>query len=201
MNMRFWVFFMLVVLIVSCVQKQPVEEVKDPWLTAGTVFTYGVDFQGTTYDFIVTLNSLDPDVDYSWEMTDPVNISGRWVIARTALDSAYIQNNYYFPGTDTLDSATSGWLSRKTFSELKNNGKTMIGYSGSSDMYELVMQSKEVMKVMLDDVSVDLNVIRAETENGFVYYILDNEKYPVILHMNVEFEIKIKMIKSKQIND
>lgn len=185
-----FLFFLVLITLQCCKEKLQVAD----WIKPGTQFIYEVNHQGTIYDFIVNILKLAPDLNYSWQMTDPVNIEGVVLITASAMDSAYIHKNYYNAGEFSTSDQTSGWLSRKSFQELKDNGSTVIqnGYFGSQ--FELKLQETTTLPVMLNGEEIPLPVIYAESENGFKYWVLNDSQYPVILHMILDFEINIKSI-------
>ena len=199
--------------ILGCAVREIRKEVKVPWLKPGTKMVYGVDFQGKKYDFIVNVKSLPPEIKFDWEMTEPVNKSGSILIKASALDTARGQFNYFRGGSKTLENATTVWVSKKVYKELKEKGTTKIILD--SDSYTLSLKSKEKMKVSIDGTEKEIDVIYGEIENAAVEYALDesgnlierpkNYKYwilddpinPVIMRMVIDFEIGIKEITTR----
>jgi len=185
-----FISFLSLLLVISCTQELKVAD----WLKVGTKFTYGVDYQGKEYDFIVEITQLEPDLIYNWEMTDPVNLEGKMTIQKEALESSFIHRNYYFGGEYETNEETSGWFSRKSFSELKNQGYTLIQAGYGTDTLKVEMKMVDTIEVSLNEKTKKLNIIYAETEDGYAYWILDSKQYPVILKMHVDFNIDIDKI-------
>ena len=90
----------------------------------GTKLIYGVNANGSTYDFIVTVVKLKPAVEFKWEMTAPINIEGTIIHTAKAMKSGNTMYNYFSPGSKTLDDNTlSVWLSQNVFEGMNKTGK------------------------------------------------------------------------------
>ena len=162
------------------------------WYRKGAVLVYGVDYQGKKYDFKVTILNFSPDLTFDWQMTNPVNTKGKVIIKKEAFASSKAQFNYFSGGETVLEDKTSVWLSKKSYFQLKKKKATIID-SGSGDE-TLTLKGREKLLVKVHGVDTELNVIYAETDKGNKFWIWENSVAPVILKMNLGWEIAIREI-------
>jgi len=213
-NSRFYVVILFVVLISTGCVSQHVSRKTPEWYRLGTKMIYDVKFRGKSYDFIVTLKKLSPELQFDWIMMEPVNKTGSITISPYALENAYGQVNYLPEGELKLDSATCILLSKKAFAELiGENYIVMNPYAGlfkRKIFFQLPEKSQMKVKIdgkeeAVDVINVKEKVINEEEEAGLrKYTILNNSEAPLLFHVLLDtedvflgLEVKIREIKTK----
>lgn len=150
-------------------------------------------------DFVVTVNELEPDILFDW--TKDGQPGNTVMITNEARKTSYRQMNYIFgePKTDKtiLDEATSIFISRTAFEDLKNNGTITIQplWDAEESVTLTVDEEMKTMMVVVNGNEQMLSVIHALSEDGtYEYVILDNADYPLILKMVLDFEVVLQEI-------
>ena len=159
----------------------------------GKVLVYNVTNFDKKYDFILTLTDRDAGLAFSWKMTEPVNKEGTIEVKPEALASATTLYNFFGPGPVSLDAATCVWVSKGLYQSLKK-GETVLIDAGQGDD-EIKLNGTETFKTTVDGKAVDLPVLHATTTQGYEFWIVDSEKDPIIVKMQLGFEIQLKEVK------
>jgi hypothetical protein len=194
----------LLLLLAFSVSAQPTQEydfLKGSTLISmkGTGYIYEVDFRGTQYDFIVTLNenSAEKGMEFDYKMTNSGNTSGTVKISADAKQSAHAQNNYFSGGEMNLTDMTTVWISKQAYDELANNGETKISTDGGANWvvlkrkyynYDFPVKTKAGM-------TNDLGYMYCETDDGSAKYWIQTGGNPLILKMDLGWSITLKEFK------
>jgi hypothetical protein len=170
---------------------------KDPeWIRPGTGLAYNVNTENSDYQYIVIIKELYPKLSFRWDMTFPVRSDGNVEISQEAMDTATQQRNKFsiFGSELYLEDETSVWVSRKVYQALKAQEPISIN-CGDNDENELLIFIKNTLyRTQLNDSTVQLPALYAETEKGNKYWILDDPDNPIILKMTIEFNIQMENI-------
>jgi len=165
----------------------------------GMMLTYGVDFNGSTYDFMLLIHESKKDkVVFEYRMTNPNQTSGTVTMTADALESATSQYNFFRGGPVTLEDMTSVWISRKVFDELTGEkGSSTISPDGGQTSVELIGKKvgydysiyNHISKRQFDDIAY----YYAESADGNIkYWIGTNRGIPIILKMDLGWKVWLK---------
>lgn len=194
------VFAFLIVSSLALAGEPAKAEAKDQapaWLKAGTVMTYGVDFYGKNYDFIITIKTLTPEVSFDWKMTAPVNSEGSVVIKAEALATAMDQDNFFSGGPKELSDKTTVWVSKAVMDQYRSgNIEKQINTGSGPDLFLPTQENPEkTYAFKLDGKDTSLGVMDIKGINGHRLWILDNLAAPIIFKMDLGWKIWLKEIK------
>lgn len=182
----------------------------------GTKLIYEVTSGENTYNYIVTVKDLKGE-NFTWQMTDPVNISGTVQQSAHALQTGYIMFNRFTSGPKKLDDKTTAvWLSQKIFNHLMKmtskpigmylygSGKKVdsVGTYGNSDDYEITVDGKN--EIVQEYPVKPLILVGSEYQpnrNDDVFSFYGNAKFPIILRINLDFTLALKEIQTKPAAD
>lgn len=167
---------------------------------AGQVLVYGVDFNGTAYDFIVHVKSVDNGLVFDYEMTNANNTKGSVHISAKAMDDALSQNNYFTGGEMKLDDMTTVWVSRKVLMDIIEDGVTGISTDAGATQTKIQQKSVghdyQAMNGVSGKMMNDLSYVYLESPDGSAkYWIHLNKGNPLILKMDLGWTIWLKEIK------
>lgn len=165
-------------------------------IKVGTVLVYEVNNEGTKYQFIVTIKKLEQGITFDWQMTAPINKKGTIEMAEEAVESADGLFNYFTGGVSKLTNQTSVWISRLMWAELHSedemaaialDGGEPIGFFRENGDYFAT-------KYKAGDVQLKTSVLKSLSDSETIT-IWENEKFPIILKMDLGWTIELKEIK------
>lgn len=163
-----------------------------PSLDIGSKLTYKVNFRGMKYDFIIDLKQLEPRIIYDWRMTIADDKKGTVTMQPEAIAAATKQYNYFDKAEINLTDATCVWVSKGVFASLKV-GKPTIMNSGKADKIFLKKDLPEASQPTAGGKAIDC--LYAESEDGTEkYWIMNNAEFPLILKMDLGWQIAIDAI-------
>ena len=177
-------------------------EVPFPFPVGGS-YTFRVN-SSSKYEFTIKIKEkTSVETAFEWEMSTSNDMKGEVVMDSTALQQATKLFNYFQAGEKTmLSDMTSVWVSKKVYNALKNNESININTGFGDRTFRSV--GIEPCWFVSNDVSVEVNAIRAESEEKTVIteygnepetiYILDDPDNPVILQMHLSWSIFLKSV-------
>lgn len=183
--LSFFAFFLLL----NSVDSQNID---DKWLAEGTVMKYIVN---NDYDFTISIVNLQNGVEFDWTMRDGKK-KGTVKMTLEAITNATTQNNHFSPSDEAYYDYTTVWVSSKVYKSLKS--ATPITIKPEMIDESLVYKKTEKMKLKIDGTEKEIDVLYCETDKGSKFWIWDNPKAPIIMHMILSFEIVINDIKTKK---
>lgn len=165
----------------------------------GTTNIYEVDFNGTKYDFIVTVkeNSAEKGLVFSYKMTNASGTSGTVYMTDEARKKAHMQNNYFSGGEMKLTDMTTVWLSKEVFDELETKGESKISTDGGETWtvlkrkyydYNFPIQTKAGLQAVF-------GYMYCESDDGSAKYWIQTGGNPIILKMDLGWTITYKQFK------
>ena len=160
-----------------------------PKLKVGSKYVYEVDFNGSKYDFIVEVRSLEMGMKFKYLMTNDSRTGGMVSISPSALAEAHALNNYFTGGEMRLKDKTTVWVSQAVYTEFKA-GSTSVNTGVGFET--LTLKSTEKMVVSFRGKDKKVKALYGETDQGNKFWILDDEKNPLILKMDLGWTISIK---------
>ena len=178
----------------------PVEKDKAPeWLKPGVVLVYGVDFHGKTYDFIVTVKKLAPDLVFDYEMTAPASKKGNITIKEKALDKSTKQSNMFMGGPVVLEDETTVWVSREVIRQYRGDVLNIRIDTGSGlEIFLPAKPNDPTYKTELDGKDVEYPIWHLTHHGKQTLWIFDNLAAPLIFKMDLGWKIWLKEIKTKK---
>jgi hypothetical protein len=178
---------------ISCAQDSDFE-----WISPGTGLSYQVNTEGSDYQYIVSIKGLYPILSFRWDMTFPSRNWGNVEISQPAMDEATKQRNYFMGADLYMEDETSVWVSKKVYQALKAQESISINCGDSDENELLFFVENTTYQTELDDSTVLLPALYAETEKGNKYWILDDPDSPIILKMTIEFNIQLENIMTEE---
>ncbi len=188
-----FIMLITVVMAISGCSKEKTAEITGndeySWLKPGTKLIYEVNYYGNVYDFKVTLEELGKSVKFYYEM---LRQFGTVTITEEAMAYELTQKNSFSGEDIVLDDATTVFLSREVFSIIKKNGTISIN-PGSG--IEYVDSSNIIEKpILIDGREIEYPLIHFITNGLSEYYVLDNDSFPLIISMVLDFSISLKEV-------
>lgn len=110
-------------------------------------------------------------------------------------------HNFFKSGDIDLNKETSVWVSNDVFNGLKSNKKIMLNTGKGEKVFE--SKEKTIIKAILNDTSIIvIPVLYVTTENeDEILWIHNNKDNPIILKMNLSFNIELKEIHTSLIKE
>lgn len=184
---------------------------------ANLVYTVFEDGE-PAYTFLVKITVLSDYIvfDYGFNYSGP-NAKGRLIIESSTLKEANGLKNYFGNGYDELnENITSVFFSQKMFNEILSNGKTLISldenppieFKGNASEEDIFIFGTTLMRdydendakyLLIEDVGytyvegLKSTIIKNE-ETGHEIIFWNNPDCPIILYMNLGFEIRLDAI-------
>lgn len=196
MNKIFNKLIMVCLLIISYLQMSHAQNNYDKWIKTGTVMSYMVNYNAKNYDFIVGMINFYPNLKFTWEMNYPIRNKGLVEITKKAMDEATEQNNGFSAGDYFFNDKTTVWVSYSVYNALKN--KEPITIKAGDDDEELNYVKDYMYETTINDSTVFLKSLYAESNLGDKFWILDDPNNPIILKMVLDWNIEIGSIHTKE---
>jgi len=166
------------------------------WPCSGNTLTYHLENEGTAYDFIVSELVMDKNISFRWKMTEPANITGTVKINKKALDKATnLVDEFSDLSALVMDNETTVWVSRKIYKSLKTPKPITVKFDGKAET--LTFKSNEKLKVKVNEGVQEVNVLYVESDKGHQLWILDNDKNPLLIKMQLGFTIELVKVATK----
>lgn len=171
-------------------------------LKPGTKLIYSVFRNGEYSNIILTINTVFPDLDFTYQTTFDPMAKGEVTMSQNALHNAD-RIIYYLLGRNlNLDNATFLWFSQKSYNNLINTGRASIT-SENGKLISLSKLNNSVKKIIEGNDTIYVNYTNAaqvlgdsttEIDYGDTYQILDDPNNPMILKMDVGWTVDLKKI-------
>ncbi len=163
------------------------------WLAPSTRITWGVEYQGATYDLMATLRDTSADLTFDWIMTPPASSQGqRTLLAADRAGSDKQINQFQSGEVGAKEGTMTIWFSKRMHMELKATGATQATIDGAARTLKRVGEGGRNLTIA--GVGVRLPTLKIEGGDGFVWEVLDNAEAPMILEQEVGFHVWIKSI-------
>lgn len=167
-------------------------------LRKGQKLTYGVDYQGKQYDFIVTIKSLKNGIKFNYEMTNPSATTGKvWITEEAMTLDNPPQYNYFRGGKITLEKQTTVWVGYKIFEKLIKKGYCSVSPDGGESYVELknarAGHDFKAYNSIAGEEMTEISYVHAAAEDGSAeYWIHLSKGNPLILKMDIGWKIWLK---------
>ncbi len=177
-------------------QTEPTTDGTPAQIAVGTQLVYEVTTATAKYQFIVTVKKLDDGITFDWRMTAPINKKGTVIMTEDAVESAAGLFNYFANDTARLDDQTSVWVSRTMWREMHNEDEMVLISLDNDEATGFFREDGEAHKISYKGKSLDMKVsnLKSLTDNQTIT-VWENEKFPIILKMDLGWTIELKEIK------
>lgn len=159
---------------------------------------YNIASGGERYQFIVDVIEMNPYRTFKFTMTNSNETSALIAITPQALDSGYIEKNYFPNYSDTLNDKTlTVWFSKKMFSDLVTNDSAVFNGDYRFGSKQSTYFNKGIYKYNyeLNGVPQTIEVLYVREEGmGKQFWVLNDPENPLIVKMNVGWEIWLKEV-------
>jgi hypothetical protein len=165
-------------------------------LKKGTKLVYDVNYNGTQYEFIVTIKDQQETYTFDWSMGVPVNKSGTVSITQDALENADGLFNYFSSGSIHLADQSCFMLSRKMYNAFSDKGSMIVYTNKKANEYS------EFGNAYNHTQTFDYK--NSETQEFYCRTVTDKDDYqityvndasfPLIIEMNLGWTLKLKTI-------
>jgi hypothetical protein len=171
----------------------PTAAAKAPSLFApGSTFVYQVD---DSYLFILRLTAWSAKgYEFTWLMTGDSGKRGKITVAADAKKKAVKLFNYFGQGDTKLTEETSVFVSDAVFKAMKAKTPIALGLGKDSatfaDADDAGFKPISVDARFGDVGAVSVFVVEDKAK-GYRMTVLDNEKFPLIVSMNIGFSVRL----------
>jgi hypothetical protein len=150
-----------------------------PELRRDSVLVYRIQNLDYKADFVVRIAEFSPDRYLEWE--DETSQGTVFMPVRD-IESAkgFINSNLFKSGSDTRgNNATTLWLSRQIFRDLKDKRKTKCMINGTSGVFKYI--GDDALEVEVNRKSMALKVIKVMDDRQEERWFLDLEDNPLMV--------------------
>lgn len=185
---------LLLLCVFQCVYINAAVNPKDI-IKKGTKIVYDVNYFGSTYQFIITVNTIN-DNDFDWEMSAPINKNGNLIISDNAIKNADRLYNYFTNGKVKLDSQTCIRMSEKMFDEFKNKKSMKICIDKSNTTFTNFGNPYQHSQTFgyNNNYSKEFDCITVSDKNGYEITYVNNADFPLIIEMKLDWSIRLNEI-------
>ncbi|MBV8206661.1 MAG: OmpA family protein [Acidobacteria bacterium] len=143
------------------------------------------------YEDTVVIRNVDRDgIAFDFSMSYPARIAGHRVLRAQDLSesrrvSLFLSNGENGPHTGYSDLVR---VSDAIFRDLRSGKAAGVEFDGGLPGKSIRKAGEEDLTVLLDEQKVKLHCIKAETDNGWFLWILDNENFPLVLQGSLSWK-------------
>ena len=144
-----------------------------------TVLVWRIENQGETANFVVRVAEFQPNRFIEWE---DASTQGTVYMSEKAVATAriFLNARLFESGVDTKGKdATTLWLSRKAFADLKAKGRLKLAID-SVDCW-ISLEGNDSITVEVNRTPVQLPVLHVKDERGSDRWFLDSEDNPLMV--------------------
>lgn len=177
----------------------PSEESAIPVFGRDTILVYKIQNLDYNANLVVRLAQFLPDRYLEWE--DDVS-QGTVFMPGRDLEAAkgFINSSLFKPGSDTRGAgATTLWMSKDIFRDLKSKGKTKCAINGVTGLFTLL--GKDRLEVQVNRSALMLPVIKVMDDRMEERWFLDQQDNPLMLyHRYRQFSQTLESITTNRTN-
>lgn len=164
---------------------------------AGITFNEGDDFiyevidGDEKYNFNININGVeDYYISFDWEIPQR-DISGAIMMTETAMNTATGLHNYMTKGYVKLTDKTSAWISKSVFNAIKKGETVELMLDRNKENFKLYDETYyDFGKRLGKPYHIPVIVIADENAKQKIW-IADDEKNPLIVMMELDFNIRL----------
>lgn len=154
------------------------------------------------YNFICNVEYNDArGYRFDWQMTNPANIAGLRAVEAEDRKGAY-KVSFFYPANESQSLVGFTSIVRVSdylYQQLKTGQVTKFELDGPDSPlvykreiyplpHEIVAEGYESVTVIIDGMRLPVRAIRAKTDAGWTYWILDNPQFPIMLQGTGPFQ-------------
>jgi hypothetical protein len=196
---RFWYAFVILPALIAVVPGSASDEGNLPVFGRDTVLVWKIQNRNFDSKFVVRIAQFYPDRFLEWEDT---TTQGTIFMPSTDIQEAknYISQSLFEAGSDTRSkNATTLWLSRRIYRDLKKTGKAKCQLDNVTG--SLVFLGGDQITIDVNRSSRELPVIKVSNGRGSELWFLDQEENPLLVkHMIREFKQVLTSITTDRSN-
>jgi hypothetical protein len=196
---RFWYAFVILPALIAVVPGSASDEGKLPVFGRDTVLVWKIQNRSFDSEFVVRIAQFYPDRFLEWEDT---MTQGTIFMPSTDIQEAknYVSQSLFEAGIDTRSkNATTLWLSRRIYRDLKKTGKAKCQLDNVTG--SLVFLGEDQFTIQVNRFSRELPVIKVSNGRGSELWFLDQEENPLMVkHMIREFKQVLSSITTDRPN-
>lgn len=178
------------------VQSQFIDTKNTIPLKAGTKFYYAVRRCEGCYDLSATINAYSPSKELVWTWETYKGVipkKGLIHISGESLRKADKISYQFSKGKITLtDEAIAFRVSDKTFNQISQSWAAEIEIADQMRLFPHIIKTK--FPVTIEEQPVYLECYQIWADDGTMLWILDNANFPLILKMELGFEMELTTI-------
>ena len=162
----------------------------------GTRIVYDVNYQGTNYEFTITVTDDSKNYSFDWQMSAPSNQKGTLKINQEDLESATGIFNYFTNGNINVENQCCIVLSRKMYDAFKSNGSMEIITDKKNSKSSVFGNSYEHTQNFgyRNDFSNEFNCKTVNDGNDNEITFVNDPNFPLIIEMKLDWTLKLKNI-------
>lgn len=164
----------------------------------GSSFIYEVSSWGDQYELVIEIKKIDKNLFYRYQVEDDTifKVEDNVTVSQKSLEnSSKIFMNLWDYNISDLEDKTSVFFSKKVFKDLVNRKEVTIDV-GDGDEH-LTFEGKTFYNCVVDGKEVELKAVYATSDLFGYFWILDDERFPLILKMEVGYIIELKEINTR----
>jgi hypothetical protein len=188
-TLRFWCAILAFSVLSAYAAGVRAEENRLPAFGKNTVLVWKTEVQEFTAEFVVRIAEFSPDRYLEWE---DEKTQGTVFMTNTDILSAkgFVNTTLFKSGVDTRGKeATTLWLSRRIYRELKEKGKAKCDLDEVPGL--LKYQGEGKMTVEVNRSPMSLPVIKVTDDRDAERWFLDQEENPLMLKHTVRKFIQV----------
>ncbi|MEO0280757.1 MAG: hypothetical protein ABIN05_00215 [candidate division WOR-3 bacterium] len=163
-----------------------------------STFIYDVSSWGDKYELVIEIKKMDKNLHYRYRLEDDTIfkfVDDVVVLQKSLENSDRIFMNLWDYNVSNLDDKISVFFSKKVFKDLVNKKEVTIDVGDGEE--HLTFERKTTYNCVIDGKEIELKAIYATSDLFGYFWILDDERFPLILKMEVGYIIELKEINTK----
>jgi hypothetical protein len=187
---------LVMILFINCAKDFKIKNSEySHFFKEGSTFIYEVSSWGDKYELMIEIKKMDKNLHYKYQVEDDTifKVKDEVMISQKSLEnSEKIFMNLWDYSVSNLDDKTSLFFSKRVFQDLVNKKEVTIDVGDGEE--HLTFERKTVYNCVVDGKEVELKAIYATSDLFGYFWILDDERFPLILKMEVGYIIELKEI-------
>lgn len=168
-------------------------------LPGGTTLSYDLVMNQKPVRLTAKVEQFNPQLVFDYNVENE-GIKGRFTVTQEALMVGTEIDHLFTGEAKTLTKTTSLRISDSTFHQLKNDGEAILsfrqGFLKNENIYKVV--DNQTTTINFNDKPKTVDVLYLEDIHGkeFKFWIWDNPKNPIIIRMDVGWQMLLKNIET-----
>ncbi|MEO0288062.1 MAG: hypothetical protein ABIN00_00250 [candidate division WOR-3 bacterium] len=190
---------LVVILSIACAKDFKIKNSEySHFFKEGSTLVYDVSSWGDKYELMIEIKKIDKNLYYKYLVEDDTIfkfVDNVTVLQKSLESSDRIFMNLWDYSVSNLENKTSVFFSKKVFKDLVNKKEVIIDVGDGEE--HLTFERKTVYNCVVDGKEVGLKAVYATSDLFGYFWILDDERFPLILKMEVGYIIELKEMSTK----